>query len=149
MNNINLQRYHDSIGHAGKSLFNKWYRNKFEKFYRKHENEYNIKNEIVSDAYRLYMDGGMSKEEYTKVRKNNDPLLSHPISRFFIMLPEEIHTWICCGWKTYNKESKSWELNDKVHMLSKLCRYETWDDVKITWWDKIRFWLITGFRFVE
>lgn len=32
-------------------------------------------------------------------------------------------------------------------MLSKLCRYETWDDVKITWWDKIRFWLITGYKF--
>ena len=40
MNNINLQRYHDSIGHSGKSFFNKWYRKKFEKFYRKHENEY-------------------------------------------------------------------------------------------------------------
>lgn len=149
MGNINLQRYHDSIGHAGKSFFNKWYHKKFEKFYRKHENEYYTKNEIVLDVYRLYMDGGMSKEEYTKVRKNNDPLLAYPISRFFIMLPQEILTWLCCGWKTYNKESKSWELNDKVHMLSKLCRYETWDDVKITWWDKIRFWLITGYKFVK
>ena len=65
------------------------------------------------------------------------------------MLPEEIHTWLCCGWKIYDKELKSWEINDKAHMLSKLCRYETWDDVKITWWDKIRFWLITGYRFVE
>ena len=149
MNNINLQRYYDSIGHSGKSFFNKWYRKKFEKFYRKHENEYITKNEIVSDAYRLYMDGGISKEEYSKVRKDNDPLLSHPISRFFIMLPEEIHTWLCCAWKIYDKELKSWEINDKAHMLSKLCRYETWDDVKITWWDKIRFWLITGYRFVE
>lgn len=69
MGNINLQRYHDSIGHSGKSFFNKWYRKKFEKFYRKHESEYIAKNEIVSDAYRLYMDGGMSKEDYTKVRK--------------------------------------------------------------------------------
>ena len=101
------------------------------------------------DAYRSYMDGGMSYQEYQKVRKNNDPLLSHPISRFFIMLPQEIQTWLCCGWKMYDKESKSWVLNDKVHMLSKLCRYETWDDVKITWWDKIRFWLITGYKFVK
>ena len=137
MGNINLQRYHDSVGHTGKSFFNKWYYKKFEKFYRKHENEYYTQNEIVLDAYRLYMDGGMSKEEYTKVRKNNDPLLSHPISRFFIMLPQEILTWLCCGWKIYNKESKSWELNDKSHMLSKLCRYENWDDVKLSWWDKI------------
>ena len=32
MGNINLQRYHDSIGHSGKSFFNKWYRKEFEKF---------------------------------------------------------------------------------------------------------------------
>lgn len=149
MGNINLQRYYDSIGHSGKSFFNKWYRRNFEKFYKKHESEYNTKNEVVLEAYRSYMDGGMNYQKYQKVRKNNDPLLSHPISRFFIMLPQEIQSWLCCGWKMYDKESKSWELNDKVHMLSKLCKYETWDDVKITLWDKIRFWLITGYKFVE
>lgn len=47
----------------------------------------------------------------------------------------------------YNPETKAWELDDNVHMLSKLCRHKTWDDVKITWRDKIRFWLITGYKF--
>lgn len=99
MGNINLQRYYDSIGHSGKSIFNKWYRKKFERFYGKHENEYFTKNVIFLDAYKAYMDGGMNYAEYQKVRKNSDPLLSRPVSRFFIMLPQEIHTWLCCGWK--------------------------------------------------
>lgn len=146
--NINLQRYHNAISHGSEtSFFNRWYHNNFEKFYKRHEKEYIESNKIICNAYDAYTKGEISNESYHEMRKTNDPLSIRPISKFLVMLPEYILTWLCCGRKKYDNKSKSWVMNDDVHMVSKLCRYETWDDVKITWWDRIRFLLITGYRF--
>ena len=148
MGNVNLHRYNNAISRGSEtSFFNRWYHNNFNKFYKKHEKEYKSSSVIVFNAYEEYTRGKMTHERYQEIRKLNDPLNIRPVSRFFIMLPEYILTWLCCGWKKYDRKSKSWVVNDDVHMMSKLCRYETWDDVKITWWDKIRFFLITGHRF--
>lgn len=144
---VNIERYFKETGSSGKSLLNRWYRNNFKKFYQKHENEYEEGNKTFCAIYRLYADGKISRKQFKKIKKHIDPLQSRPVSKFLIMFPQYIHSWLCCGWRIYNPETKAWELNDNVHMLSKLCRHKTWDDVKITWWDKIRFWLITGYKF--
>ena len=149
-NNINLKRYHNAIRLSNlseTSFFNKWYFNNYKKFMKRHEKEYDAAREIIFNAYEKYERGEISLEKYSEMRERNEPINARPVSKFFIMLPEYILTWLCCGWKKYDRKSKSWVVNDSVHMTSKLNRYETWDNVKITWWDKIRFFLITGHRF--
>ena len=134
MGNINLHRYNNAITSGSEtSFFNRWYQNNFNKFYRKHEKEYQSSSATIFNAYEKYTRGEITHECYRDIRKLNDPLSIRPVLKFFIMLPEYILTWLCCGWKKYDRKSKSWVVNDNVHMMLKLCRYETWDDVKITW----------------
>ena len=148
MKNINLVRYYDATGHSEKaSFYNKLYRHNMKKFMRKHDEEYKEKNKIVFEAHETYEEDKISLDEFYDIMKQNQPLNLHPISKFFIMLPVNFLTWLCCGWKIYDKKSKKWTINNKTHLHTKLCRYKPWDDVKITWWDKVRFWMITGYRF--
>lgn len=62
---------------------------------------------------------------------------------------EKIHSFLIAGFSYIKddrvKGGRTW--NDNYHLFSKLCRYETWGDVKITWWDKIRYKIITGYKF--
>ena len=136
MKNINLVRYYDATGHSEKaSFYNKLYRHNMKKFMRKHDEEYKEKNKIVFEAHEAYEEDKISLDEFYDIMKQNQPLNLHPISKFFVMLPSRFLTWLCCG------------NNEEHHLHTKLCRYQTWDDVKITWWDKVRFWMITGYRF--
>ena len=94
--------------------------------------------EMILTMADIVMENRYLREEVARLQN---------ISKFFIMLPVNFLTWLCCGWKIYDKKSKNWTINNKTHLHTKLCRYQTWDDVKITWWDKVRFWMITGYRF--
>jgi hypothetical protein len=63
----------------------------------------------------------------------------------------KFRSWLICGFHYIKNENvkggRTW--NDNYHLLSKLYRYESWNNVKITWWDKIRFKIITGYKFEE
>jgi hypothetical protein len=71
------------------------------------------------------------------------------IGKIVISLNEKIICWLIFGFKYIKDERikghKTW--NDNYHLLSKLCRYESWDNVKINLWDKIRFKIVTGYKF--
>lgn len=100
MSNVNLHRYNNAISHGSStSFFNKWFHKNFNKFMKKHEKEYDEARVIISNAYEKYEKGEITLEKYKEIRKLNDPLNIRPVSRFFIMLPEYILTWLCCGWK--------------------------------------------------
>lgn len=144
-NNINLERYNKAITKSNlseTSFFNKWYHNNFKKYMKKHKKEYGAAREIIFNAYEKYETGEITPEKYKEIRKINEPINARPISKFFVMLPENILNWLCCGWKKYDRKSKSWIKDDDAHMRSKLIK-----NIKMTWWDKIRFFLITGYRF--
>ena len=125
------------------------FRARYHKFLKGHEEEYKKENEIIYDAYEKYNNCEIFLEELKLIKKKYDVLSKYPIQKFYIMLPIKIESWICCGFRRYNKKQKRWEHSDKVHLYSKLNRYKTWEDVNITWWDKIRFYLITGYKFQE
>jgi len=71
------------------------------------------------------------------------------LGNLLFRLETKFITWLICGFRYVKDENvkggRTW--NDDYHLLSKLCRYETWKDIKITWWDKIRFRLITSQQF--
>lgn len=130
--NINSSRYYDNVNKFGKNTFlGKWQRKAWHSFHSKHENEF--------DEWR---------EQLIANGSAKTPMEAHPIEYFFVKIPQKIETWLCCGffWK-YDKDMKKFTWFDNYHMVSKLSRYETWENVKITWWDKIRFKLITGYDF--
>ena len=65
-------------------------------------------------------------------------------------IPRNFRSWIICGFRTKTDpitKQKTW--TDNYHLFDKLCRYETWDDVKITTWDRFRFWYVTGYKFED
>jgi hypothetical protein len=80
------------------------------------------------------------------------------ILRYICFIPHRIETWLCVGsgfW-VYKYDNNNMEIsfriltfNDDYVLMTKLCRYKTWNNVKITTWDKIRFKLVTGCNFIE
>ena len=63
---------------------------------------------------------------------------------------------ICKGWKLKYVPSDGiskgyWTHIDRYHMMTKLCRYGSpmWPEYKFTWWDKLRFKWITGYKYEE
>ena len=70
---------------------------------------------------------------------------THKFLWYLVRIPFLIECWLCCGWKLhYNKELCCWEYGN-YHMMSKLCCH----DARITWWDKLRFKWITGYKYEE
>jgi len=69
------------------------------------------------------------------------------IGIYLFLLKSRFNCWLICGFCYIRNEYGNWIWNDSYHLLSKLCRYESWNDVKITWWDKIRFRIVTGYKF--
>jgi hypothetical protein len=73
--------------------------------------------------------------------KNMRKYTRFPLGRYVWRFKEKVKCFIICGFK------QKGHFNDNYHLFSKLCRYKTWDDVKINLWDRIRFRIITGYRF--
>jgi hypothetical protein len=74
----------------------------------------------------------------------------HPFKFKWMNLFKNIELWLICGFKIkYNKKNKCWVYSKHYHLLDKLCRYETAKNHRITWWDKIRFRIVTGYKFVK
>lgn len=145
---INYSRYMDSITNSNINTFlNNWYQRKWQKFYNKYTEDFSNHNELWLVAYDKYA----FKKEWELIKKEVDkknPTQMHKIEYFFVSLPRKIKSWLCCGFKCrYDKEIKQWTWLENYHMMDKLCRYETWENVKINAWDKIRFKLITGYKF--
>ena len=74
--------------------------------------------------------------------KNMRKYTKYPLGRYVWRLKEKIKCFIICGFTHHGTK-----LNDKYHLYTKLCRYKTWDDVKINKWDKVRFRIVTGYKF--
>ena len=149
--NINLKRYQETISALKDkdSFLSKRFSTRYKKFLKEHEEEYKKENDIMCAAFEKYENGEISLEELQIIKKKYDVLSKYPIQKFYIMLPIKIESWLCCGFKRYNRKQKRWEYSDKVHLYSKLIRYKTWENVNITLWDKVRFYLLTGYKFVE
>jgi hypothetical protein len=142
--NINCKRYFETINGTEKTFLKKWHKKTFEKFYNNHKEEFELHHKTWLENYDK-----LSYDEFTKEEKKTDPTENHKIEYFFTQIPVKIERWLIMGF-LYVKDKtvlggKTW--NDNYHLLSKLCRYEDWTDVKITWWDKIRFKLVTGYNF--
>lgn len=162
---INTQRYFDSIGVSGynkKTFLNKWHKwgtNKFFEIYRKEADDY---HELSSAYYKNQIEKGIhgmdvvASEGYKNIEKNFNPIKRHKVMWFLSQLPFRIECWLCCGWKLKYVPSDGirkgyWTWIDRYHMLSKLCRYgePMWPEYRFTWWDKLRFKWITGYKYEE
>lgn len=75
--------------------------------------------------------------------KNNLEIMSNylrlPLGKTLYHLRSKIHHFLCCGFKN----------TDKYNLHTKLCRYMSWEDVTMNWWDKIRYRIVTGYKFEE
>lgn len=147
--NINYSRYVNSIGAGGirkNTFLNKWYRKSWDKFYHKYEKDIKAYSEYWCEMYDK-----LPYDEWNKIRnkiEKNNPSNIHKVEFFFTQLPFKFECWLCSGFKLrYDKDIKQWTWLENYHMIDKLCRYETWKNVHINFWDKIRFKLITGYAF--
>lgn len=148
--NINNSRYMDSIGAKGfdkNTFLNNWYLKSWNKFYSKHKKEM-----LDYCSYRFEMYNNISSyEEWKSIQKQiekQDPTNIYKFEYMLTQIPFRIECWLCCGFKFhYDKDIKQWEPIENYHMINKLSRYETWKNVHITWWDKLRFKWITGYNF--
>lgn len=154
MSNINYRRYCDSItfpdGCDKKTFLNQWYRRGAEWFiehYKKELDDYYAASQRYYDdeeAKGRYGEDIACDEEYKNIKARLDPFERHKFVWTLVKIPSLIKSWLCCGWKRYNKESRNWEYGE-YHMMSKLCCR----NARITWWDKLRFKWITGYEYEE
>ena len=154
MNNINYHRYCDSItltGYDKRTFLNKWYRRGMKWFNKHYEKEWENYNSLGQAYYESQEAKGrdgidiVADKEYRFIDQHYNPLKCHKFIWGLVKIPRYIEHWLCCGWKLhYNKEYRWWEYG-KYHMMSKLCCR----DAHITWWDKLRFKWITGYRYEE
>lgn len=154
MSNINYRRYCDSITlsmYDKNTFLNRWYRNNVKKFDQRFKNEwdnyYNLSNIYFSDEEAKGRCGIdiVGDKEYKDIEKHYNPVYTHKFLWYLAKIPFLIESWLCCGWKLhYDKESRRWEYGE-YHMISKLCLR----DARITWWDKLRFKWITGYKWED
>lgn len=163
--NINLKRYFDSIGAQGynkNTFLNKWYRWGTDKFYEIYRKEADNFHDMSSAYYERETAKGIhgmdvvASDGYKNIEKNFDPVNRHKVMWFLLRLPFYIECWLCCGWKLKYVPADGickgcWTWIDRYHMFSKLCRYGSpmWPEYKFTWWDKLRFKWITGYKYEE
>lgn len=165
MNNINLERYYDAIGIRGwnkKTFLNKSSRKmrdcfwkmfaEEEEFYCNYLNAY-CKFEESKGRYRIDI---VRDDEYKRIDETWSPVKRHKILWWIANIPFRIECWLCCGWKLKYVPADGickgyWTWIDRYHMFSKLCRYGSpmWPEYKFTWWDKLRFKWITGYKYEE
>ena len=154
MNNINYHRYCNSLGiegHDKKTFLNQWYRRGMKWFNKRYEKEWENYYSFAQAYYEVQKAKGRSwvdivaDKEYKFIGQHYDPLKCHKFIWALIQIPHIIEYRLCCGWKLhYNKEYRCWEYGE-YHMMSKLCHH----DARITWWDKLRFKWITGYKWEE
>ena len=165
MNNINLERYYDAIGIRGwnkKTFLNKSSRKMRDCFWKMfaEEKEFHCdylnaycKFEESKGRYRMDI---VRDDEYKRIDETWNPIKRHKILWWIANIPFNIECWLCCGWKLKYVPADGickgyWTWIDSYHMLSKLCRVGSpmWPEYKFTWWDKLRFKWITGYKYEE
>lgn len=121
MMNINSKHYYDN---KDTGFFQKWHRKRWNKCY----NKWLINEEDIAKWG-----------------------IKHPIKLWWVRLPITIEAWFIYGFKIkYDKSvAGHWTWIERYHLHNKLARYKTWQNYRITWWDKIRFYLVTGYKFVN
>ena len=154
MSNINYHRYCNSIGiegHDKKTFLNQWYLRGVKWFNERYEKEWENYYSLGQAYYNSQENQGrdmisiVTDEKYKFIQEHYIPFRRHKIIWTLVKVPSLIESWLCCGWKLhYNKESRHWEYGE-YHMMSKLCHR----DARITWWDKLRFKWITGYKYEE
>jgi len=144
---LNIQRYWD-MHNESRGFFLKLNKKFFNKFYKKFEKEFVEYNKKYVHVYESNLSFDEMNKQLEDLEKEQ-PTKVHKFYFFPANLCSNINSWLCCGFKWYDKKKHCKTWNDNYHMMSKLCRYETWDTVHITWWDKIRFKLTTGYKFEE
>ena len=163
---INLERYHKAIGVEGRkreTFLNKWYLWGWNKFRNIYKEEFDQHQLLSSCYYRNEIDKGIdgldivASEDFRSFDKKLHPMYRHKIMYYLLVkIPSNIHSWLCCGWKLKYVPSDGickayWTWFDRYHMMTKLCRYGSpmWPEYKFTWWDKLRFKWITGYKYEE
>ena len=154
MSNINYHRYCNSIGiegHDKKTFLNQWYLRGVKWFNERYEKEWENYYSLGQAYYNSQENQGrdmisiVTDEKYKFIQEHYIPFRRHKIIWTLVKVPSLIESWLCCGWKLhYNKEYHYWEYGE-YHMMSKLCHR----DARITWWDKLRFKWITGYKYEE
>lgn len=171
--NINYSRYMDTVsirGYDRKTFLNKWRKKWIDYFWKIFKKEADFWRGYLNAYCDLELAKGrdfmniVEDAEYNRINTTYDPMKCHKFIWWIVNIPFHIECWLCCGWKLHyekydkdlvyrNKKGKRvygyWTYIDKYHMISKLCRYESWPDYKMTWWDKLRFKWITGYKFEE
>ena len=155
MSNINYERYCNSLGikgHDKKTFLNQWYRRGTKWFNERYEKEWENYCSLGQAYYKSQESKGrdgieiVADKEYKFIQEHYIPFKRHKIIWTLVRVPFLIECWLCCGWKLhYNKEHHCWEYDHNYHMMSKLCHR----DAHITWWDKLRFKWITGYKYEE
>lgn len=164
---INLQRYCDSIGirdfKTKKTFLKRWFWRGFNTFYKIYKQEFDDYELISSDYYKKETAKGIhgmdvvASDDYEQLKKKYDPVKRHKVMYFMLVrIPQNIQSWLCCGWKLKYVRPDGihkgyWTWIDRYHMMTKLCRYGSpmWPEYKFTWWDKLRFKWITGYKYKE
>ncbi len=154
MSNINYYRYCDSLsikGHDKKTFLNQWYRRGVKWFNERYEKEWENYYSLGQAYYNSQENQGrdmisiITDERYKFIQEHYIPFRRHKIIWTLVRVPFLIESWLCCGWKLhYNKEFRCWEYGE-YHMMSKLCHH----NARITWWDKLRFKWITGYKWED
>ena len=160
---INCSRYFDSIGvsrYNKDTFLNHWERKWKDWFFEHYRKEANI-SQALTFAYheketakgRHGMDV-VADDEYKRIEESSNPIKVHKFIWWIVNIPFRIKCWLCCGWKLKYVPSDGickgyWTYIDRYHMMSKLCRYGSpmWSEYKFTWWDKLRFKWITGYKY--
>lgn len=154
MSSINYHRYCDSItltGYNKKTFLNKWYRSNVKKFNQRFKKEWDDYHNLAhiyyadEEAKGRYGIDIVSDKEYKYIGKHYNPMYTHRFLWLLVKIPFLIESWLCCGWKLhYSKELPHWRYGE-YHMMSKLCHR----NARITWWDKLRFKWITGYKWED
>lgn len=165
---INIDRYHKATGvdyftdEENKSLLQRMRKKSWLWFYNKYESDYKYMYDLQENYIKHKTSLGRSVDsivqdnQYKFYKYEHDPYYTHRLNYFISSIPDRVLTWLCCGLKThlyYDTHNKRWylEYNEKYNMYCKLirCGDKRWPDYKFTTWDKIRFKIITGYKFEE
>ena len=75
----------------------------------------------------------------------------HRIKKWWMSIPKNIESLIICGPKIkYSKNVLGkWNYIDRYHLFNRIIRSESnkWKNYRMTLWDKIRFYIITGYKY--
>lgn len=162
---INCSRYFDSIGVSGynkDTFLNHWDRKWKDWFFKHYRKEADISQALTSAYYEKETAKGrhgmdiVSDDEYKRIEESSNPIKVHKFVWWIVNIPFRIECWLCCGWKLKYVPSDGickgyWTYIDRYHMMTKLCRYGSpmWPEYRFTWWDKLRFKWITGYKYEE